>query len=109
VSRYCAIVIFIFLRVLNLLLWMVSAALCLLTLYGPFNVEADHHPMSVAESVTYNSLSRTAWSIGLGYLILACRSGRGGKDRHLVPCVILYFPVTLVGEVRASNLWHVSL
>ncbi|KAF6034435.1 hypothetical protein EB796_007254 [Bugula neritina] len=70
--------------------------------------------MSVAESVTYNSLTRTAWSIGLGYLILACHSGRGGwineflsggvhTPSRMTYCAYLVHPVVML-SLTFSNL-----
>ena len=37
------------------------------------------HIASKAEAALYNGWARTAWSLGLGYIMLACCLGRGGK------------------------------
>lgn len=58
---------------------MVSATLCLLVLYGPYDVARGGHVATVAEAAIYNGWSRTAWSIGLCYVIIACAMGSGGK------------------------------
>lgn len=48
-------------------------------LYGPHDGESYVHIASKAEAAFYNGWSRTAWSLALGYIILACSLGRGGK------------------------------
>ena len=69
----------IFLKTGNLILWAVSGALLLAVLYGPHDAEDYIHIASKAEAALYNGWARTAWSLGLGYIMLACCLGRGGK------------------------------
>ena len=48
-------------------------------LYGPYEVDSGHRIATAAEAAIYNGWSRTSWSIGLGYIILACCMGYGGE------------------------------
>ena len=57
-----------------------SAVLLLAVLYGPHDAEDYIHIASKAEAALYNGWSRTAWSLGLGYIMIACCLGRGGKN-----------------------------
>jgi len=50
-------------------------------LYGPFEIESGGRIATVAEAAIYNGWSRTAWSLALGYIILACCLGRGGERK----------------------------
>ena len=47
--------------------------------YGPYSAESGGHNSTRAERAVYNSLGRTAWSIGVAYVIIACYTGHGGK------------------------------
>ncbi|KAF6020538.1 hypothetical protein EB796_021152 [Bugula neritina] len=71
-------------RVVNLCLWAVSGAIMLAILYGPFEIESGGRIATVAEAAIYNGWSRTAWSLALGYIILACCLGRGGWVNELL-------------------------
>ena len=60
-------------------MWAVSGVLILAPLYGPSQVELGRPMATAAEAAIYNGWSRTSWSIGLGYIILACCMGYGGE------------------------------
>ena len=66
-------------QVVNILLWLVSAGICLACVYGPFDVEDQGHVASKVEAALYNGWTRACWSVGVGYVILACCTGRGGR------------------------------
>lgn len=63
---------------MNLLCWAAAAAICLSVIYGPYDISKAGHIASKAESAMYNGFSRTAWSVGIGYVILACCLDCGG-------------------------------
>ena len=49
--------------------------------YGPYSAESGGHNSTRAERAVYNSMGRTAWSIGVAYVIIACYTGHGGKAK----------------------------
>ncbi|XP_013776461.1 O-acyltransferase like protein-like [Limulus polyphemus] len=58
---------------LVLLCWLIAAGLCLSVVYGTYHVD-----MSNSTTSLYNTLSRTAWAVGVGWVIYACVTGHGG-------------------------------
>ena len=55
--------------------WTLSL-LCLMSLvYGLL-----HHKLGLATSAAYVSLGHTAWGVALGWIVLACYTGHGGKE-----------------------------
>ena len=56
----------------------------LLVLYGPYEVDSGQRIPTAAEAAIYNGWSRTSWSVGLGYIILACCMGYGGEGNILL-------------------------
>ena len=66
---------------MNLILWALSGAIMLAVLYGPHDAQAYVHVATKGEAGFYNGWSRTAWSLSLGYIMLACCLGRGGELR----------------------------
>lgn len=71
---------FFIVKLLNLSQWAVAAAICLLMLYGPYDVARGHRDASLAEAAVYNGWGKAAWSLGVGYVILACTLNQGGKS-----------------------------
>lgn len=66
--------------------WMCATVICLSVLYGLYDTEA--HGVKVLSrdvSALYNATSRTAWGVGLGWLVFACCTGYGGKHLHALP------------------------
>ena len=61
----------------------------LAVIYGPIKVDDGTRIATVAESALYNGWSRTAWSIGLGYIILACCTGRGGNYNYIANIYVI--------------------
>eukprot|EP00475_Leptophrys_vorax_P013319 TRINITY_DN19710_c0_g1_i1.p1 TRINITY_DN19710_c0_g1~~TRINITY_DN19710_c0_g1_i1.p1 ORF type:complete len:748 (+),score=190.41 TRINITY_DN19710_c0_g1_i1:164-2245(+) len=58
----------------------ITLGLCVFGLHP----EQIGRPLSVAENVLYISLSRVAWGLALGFLVLACANGRGGFINSLL-------------------------
>ncbi|XP_064599084.1 nose resistant to fluoxetine protein 6-like [Liolophura sinensis] len=59
--------------------WVCATVICLSVLYGLYDTEA--HGVKVLSpdvSALYNATSRTAWGVGLGWLVFACCTGYGG-------------------------------
>ena len=69
-------------QIVNIALWLVAAGLCLAVVYGPYSAESGGHNSTRAERAVYNSMGRTAWSIGVAYVIIACYTGHGGKKNR---------------------------
>ncbi|XP_071115657.1 nose resistant to fluoxetine protein 6-like [Haliotis cracherodii] len=64
-------------RVLCLLGWASAAAICLAVLYGLDG--ANHgHKLSHGANALYNTVGRTAWAVGVAWVIVACATGNGG-------------------------------
>ena len=68
-------------QIVNITLWLVAAGLCLAVVYGPYSAESGGHNSTRAERAVYNSMGRTAWSIGVAYVIIACHTGHGGESK----------------------------
>ena len=61
------------------MLWGISAGLCLAVIYGPYSANAGHHAISLVEADFYNGFARTAWALGVAYVMISCCLGQGGK------------------------------
>ena len=85
-------------------LWALSAVLMLSVLYGPYEVESSHRLATRGEAAMYNGWSRTSWSIGLGYIILSCCMGQGGKKLRLYFLAIVWPIRHLINKVWKSNI-----
>ena len=68
------------LQVVNLIMWGATAGILLSVMYAPFDAETGKHLVTLTESDIYNGFQRTAWGIGLSYIIIACALGQGGKE-----------------------------
>ncbi|XP_067661104.1 nose resistant to fluoxetine protein 6-like [Haliotis asinina] len=64
-------------KFLCLLGWASAAAICLAVLYG---LDGDSHGHKLSHSVAalYNTVARTAWAVGVAWVIIACATGNGG-------------------------------
>ena len=63
--------------------WIISIASGLAVLYGLYEhntLTPGVEPLSLAETVAYNTFQRAVWSAALGWLILACHWGYGGNQ-----------------------------
>ncbi|XP_037085547.1 nose resistant to fluoxetine protein 6-like [Pollicipes pollicipes] len=70
---------------LNLLLWVLAAAVALLVVYGmhAYNREPSRAWMP-AVAVAYAALHRPAWALACGWVVLACATGHGGPVNSLL-------------------------
>ena len=59
--------------------WSFASAVGLVTVYSTYDAMIGGHVISLTETVLYNGLQRTAWSVVVSYLIIACALGYGGK------------------------------
>lgn len=106
-------------KIVNLALWLVAAGLCLSVTYGAFSAESGGHTPTRAEKAVYNSLGRTAWSVGVAYVIIACYTGHGGPVNKLlswpgfVPlskityCAYLLHPIVIWIIVRGTRYTYI--
>lgn len=56
------------------LLWILCPMLNLILIFGSTNKE-----LSQITAMFYTSLGKTAWSIGVAWIIIACATGHGGN------------------------------
>lgn len=72
---------FIFYKPVVALAWTLSTAAGLAIVYGmkPYVDESKVPEISLAVSMTYGPLHRTAWAIVIGWIIFACSRGYGGQ------------------------------
>lgn len=65
--------------------WCVAIATAMAVIFGQYHYNS--HPgthMTMVESIFYISLSRTAWSLCLAWVVVACVSGNGGPVRDVL-------------------------
>jgi len=66
-------------QVLVALFWILAAVCNLSVLYGLFDsVNGNVHLSDVVKSL-YAAVHRTAWSVGVAWVIFACITGNGGR------------------------------
>ena len=65
-------------RVTSILGWCLATSTALAVVYGMYDHNKNSTVMSLTASGFYVSLSRTAWSLSLAWLVLACATGHGG-------------------------------
>ena len=58
--------------------WMVAAALAMASVFGLYDATANE-PMPLWLSAVYNAAGRTAWALGVAWVVVACVTGNGGK------------------------------
>ncbi|KAF6037766.1 hypothetical protein EB796_003922 [Bugula neritina] len=63
---------------LNLALWGVSAALCMSVVYGPFSANMGYHVVYLPEDIFYSGLARSAWALGISFVMISCSLNQGG-------------------------------
>lgn len=76
-------------RFVALIGWMMAVAIGMLVIYGQYyyNHHIDEYPkpqMSLVASMFYVSLSRTAWSVSLAWVVIACVAQKGGIVRDVL-------------------------
>lgn len=52
--------------------------------------EINGHPMSVDVAALYNTVHRTLWGACVCWVIFACATGNGGKQKSVL-CILLKF------------------
>lgn len=62
---------------LVVLFWCLAAVCNLSVVYGLYNVSRGHY-LSRSVNALYASVHRTAWGVGVAWVILACVTGNGG-------------------------------
>jgi len=69
----------VFLQVLVTLSWCVAAACNLSILYGLYDSFNGYVHLSNAVRSFYAAVHRTAWAVGVAWVIFACVTGNGGE------------------------------
>lgn len=66
-----------------LLFWLVSLTILSLCVFGTYG-DYSGHPLTRSGRITFLTLSRIGWAVGLSIIIITCFRGYGGKfSRHL--------------------------
>ena len=68
-----------FLQVLVVLFWCLAAVCNLSVLYGLYGTVNGYVHLSNAVRSLYAALHRTAWAVGVAWVIFACVTGNGGE------------------------------
>ncbi|XP_011450645.3 nose resistant to fluoxetine protein 6 [Magallana gigas] len=101
-------------KVLNLLVWAVSATLACLVLYGLYDA-MNGNPLSTNVSSLYNATDRTVWGACVCWVIYACATGNGGFVNTLLSwsafgplarlsyCLYLVHPVIMYAYYFSSR------
>ncbi|XP_077505446.1 nose resistant to fluoxetine protein 6-like [Amblyomma americanum] len=98
-------------RVARLLGWLAAALVNMTVVFGVYNWNAYEAP-SLSVAVAYAALSRTAWALGIAWMVVACATGNGGfinkvlSWRAFVPLSRLTYLVYLVHPLLI--LWHTA-
>ncbi|XP_005112853.2 O-acyltransferase like protein [Aplysia californica] len=72
--------------------WAVAVATCLAVVYGIHGDITAKDPSSTEVAALYNTLSRSAWSVAISWVVIACASGYGGPVNWLLslkPLIVL--------------------
>jgi hypothetical protein len=75
-----------YLRLKHVLAWtfaLIILALCVFGTYGDY----EGHPLTRAGRITFLTLSRLGWAIGLSIIIISCYNGYGGSFISLFICL----------------------
>lgn len=64
--------------------WAASTATCLAVLFGVFGFYQRWHQYSALEAGLYAGLHRTAWAVGVAWVVFACVTGHGGVVNSLL-------------------------
>lgn len=98
-------------RVSRLLGWLTACLVNLAVVFGVYNWNAYEAP-STSVAVVYAAFSRTAWALGIAWIVTACATGNGGfinkvlSWKAFVPLSRLTFLVYLVHPLLI--LWHTA-
>lgn len=98
-------------RVTRLLGWLAACLVNMAVVFGVYNWNAYEAP-STAVAVVYAAFSRTAWAVGIAWIVVACATGNGGfinkvlSWKAFVPLSRLTFLVYLVHPLLI--LWHTA-
>lgn len=71
--------------------WIVGPALVLTMIFGPTNKS-----LNAVEAMLFTGLGKTAWSLGVAWMIVACATGRGGVVNRILSakCLLPYSRMT---------------
>ena len=69
--------------------WIITTGSGLAVLYGlyPHNyISPDAHPLPLAWTVIYGMFNRATWAACVGWIVLSCHWGYGGKlsDKYII-------------------------
>ena len=76
-------------QALVMVFWCLAAACNLSVLYGLYGAVNGYVELSNAVSSIYAAVHRTAWGIGVAWVIFACVTGNGGALVVVNQCQLL--------------------
>ncbi|CAF1405402.1 unnamed protein product [Rotaria magnacalcarata] len=89
-------------RVKYIIAWLCALTLLVLCIFGTYG-DFNGHPLNRSERIAFLTLSRLAWAIGLGIVIVICFTGYGGiVDKFLAHP----FFESLGKLTYGAYLWH---
>ncbi|XP_074031574.1 nose resistant to fluoxetine protein 6 [Leptinotarsa decemlineata] len=65
-------------RAMNVVLWIISSVLMITAMLGCHFFYLESHDYNKLESSAYLTFSRTAWTVGLVWIMWSCMHGQGG-------------------------------
>ncbi|GIY47845.1 hypothetical protein CDAR_70012 [Caerostris darwini] len=63
--------------------WIISFTFCFSSLYGVYEWNRGVEP-SLAETILYATFNRSAWTVGIAWMILCCATGHGGVINYIL-------------------------
>lgn len=65
-------------KILNLIFWIIALSLMSIAVFGLYRDALGENPLSKELRILYQSLSKIAWSISIGYVVYSCIMSSGG-------------------------------
>jgi len=47
--------------------------------YGPFSANMGYHVVYLPEDIFYSGLARSAWALGISFVMISCSLNQGGE------------------------------
>ncbi len=66
-------------QIANLFWWAAAIAINVLLVYSQYPLYRDRKQFDLTIGALYYATSKTAWALTLGYIVVACCTGNGGK------------------------------
>jgi len=80
--------------------WIISVSLGMLSILTPVHLARRGYEYDVVEAAQYAALSPISWSLALGWFIIACYMGYGGKNKTTVLIFIVIIIISSLIKQR---------